>query len=130
MRQIPIAIIFIVLFNTLLPAQDSIESTIKRIYNESLTNGESYKMLDYLTNKIGGRLSGSPQAAAAVEWSRQVMEAYGFDKVYLQEVKVPHWIRGSKERATRMNTDIFEFSRLMLPVSALICFHLWLQFTK
>ena len=104
MRQIPLAIIFIILFNTLLFAQDNIESTIKRIYNESLTNGESYKMLDYLTNKIGGRLSGSPQAAAAVEWSRQVMEAYGFDKVYLQEVKVPHWIRGSKEKASIVNS--------------------------
>ena len=27
------------------------------------------------------------------------MESYGFDKVYLQEVMVPHWVRGAKETA-------------------------------
>jgi Iap family predicted aminopeptidase len=27
------------------------------------------------------------------------MESYGFDKVYLQEIKVPHWERGTKESA-------------------------------
>jgi carboxypeptidase Q len=26
------------------------------------------------------------------------MEGYGFDKVYLQEVMVPHWVRGAKEQ--------------------------------
>ena len=72
------------------------EEMIKKIYDEALTNGEGYEHLRYLTKQIGGRLAGSPQAAAAVEWSKQVMEDYGFD-VTLQEVMVPHWIRGEKE---------------------------------
>ncbi|TXK52130.1 M20/M25/M40 family metallo-hydrolase [Pontibacter qinzhouensis] len=76
-------------------AADSI--TIRKIYDNALTSYESYDNLRYLTKKIGNRLSGSPQAAAAVEWSRQVMDKMGLDRVYLQEVMVPHWVRGEKE---------------------------------
>jgi len=34
-----------------------------------------------------------------VSWSKGVMESYGFDTVYLQEVMVPHWERGKVEEA-------------------------------
>ncbi|MCP2042031.1 hypothetical protein L1278_000054 [Pontibacter sp. HSC-36F09] len=72
-------------------------TVIRKFYDDALTSYESYENLRYLTKNIGARLSGSPQAAAAVEWSRQVMEKMGLDRVYLQEVLVPHWVRGDKE---------------------------------
>ncbi|GAA4304609.1 M20/M25/M40 family metallo-hydrolase [Nibribacter koreensis] len=84
--------------------QDSLH--IRKIYDEALTNGKSYEQLRYLTTRIGGRLSGSPQAAAAVEWARQEMEKMGLDRVYLQEVMVPHWQRGEKEEAYIVNSKI------------------------
>ena len=77
---------------------------IRKIFDEALERGESYEMLRYLTKEIGGRLSGSPQAAAAVEWSRQKMMAYGFDTVYLQPVMVPHWVRGDLEIGRIVNS--------------------------
>lgn len=77
---------------------------IKNIYDEILVNGEAYEKLRYLCKNIGGRVSGSPQAAAAVEWGRQLMESYGFDTVFLQEVMVPHWVRGEKEKAHIVNS--------------------------
>ncbi|MEQ9169347.1 MAG: M20/M25/M40 family metallo-hydrolase [Fulvivirga sp.] len=86
-------------------AQSEDEKMIKSIFDKTLTEGQAYDNLDYLTSKIGARLSGSPQAAAAVEWSKQVMESYGFDKVYLQEVMVPHWVRGEREKARITNSD-------------------------
>lgn len=67
-------------------AQNDDEKMIRKIFDEALEKGDSYEMLHYLTKKIGGRLSGSPQAAAAVEWSRQQMLSYGFDNVYLQHI--------------------------------------------
>ncbi len=70
---------------------------IRKIYDEALSHGAGYTWLRYLSEEIGGRLSGSPQAAAAVEWSRQVMDSLGLDSVYLQQVMVPHWMRGKKE---------------------------------
>ncbi|MFD3002325.1 M20/M25/M40 family metallo-hydrolase [Pontibacter toksunensis] len=80
--------------------------TIKKIYNEALSSTESYENLRYLTKKIGARLSGSPQAAAAVEWSRQVMENMNLDTVYLQEVMVPYWVRGDKEVGRVYNSKL------------------------
>ncbi len=85
-------------------AQSSDELTIRKIYDKALSEGESYAMLDYLCNKVGSRLSGSPGAAAAVEWSRHVMEEYGFDSVWLQPVMVPHWVRGQKEVGRIVNS--------------------------
>ena len=85
-------------------AQSDDETTIRQIYNKALAEGKSYAMLDYLSNKIGPRLSGSPGAAAGVEWSRHVMEDVGFDSVWLQPVMVPHWVRGQKEIGRIVNT--------------------------
>jgi len=71
---------------------------LRKIFDEALLRGESYDNLSYLTGTIGPRLSGSPQAQQAVEWGKATMEKAGFDRVYLQEVMVPHWVRGGKER--------------------------------
>ena len=78
------------------PKTDSLN--IRRIFDEALLRGQCYENLRYLTGTIGGRLSGSPQARLAVEWGQRTMEKAGFDKVYLQEVMVPYWVRGAKER--------------------------------
>lgn len=79
---------------------------IRKLYSEALTSTESYEHLRYLTKQIGARLSGSPQAAAAVEWSRQLMEKMDLDTVYLQEVMVPHWVRGDKEVGRVLNSKL------------------------
>lgn len=80
------------------------EAAIRQIYNKALSEGKTYSLLDNLCNKIGPRLSGSPGAAAAVEWSRHVMEDFGFDSVWLQPVMVPHWVRGQKEIGRVVNS--------------------------
>lgn len=96
-------------------AQTTDENTIKLIFDTALGKGESYKMLEHLTGRIGPRLSGSPGAAAAVEWSRHVMQEYEFDSVWLQPVMVPHWVRGQKEEGRIIN------SKKMGTVSVNIC---------
>ncbi len=72
---------------------------IKRIYNTALTQGSCYTWLDYLCHQVGPRLSGSPQAAAAVEYTRQMLDTLGLDSVWLEPCMVPHWVRGEKEQA-------------------------------
>ena len=42
---------------------------IKRIHDAALAQPAAFGWLQYLTRRIGGRLSGSPQAAAAVEYT-------------------------------------------------------------
>src|SRR6478609_8580228 len=96
--------LFFCIVNATVFGQTSDESTVKLIFDNALRNGKSYEMLNHLTTKVGSRLSGSPGAAAAVEWSRHVMEEYGFDSVWLQPVMVPHWVRGQQEIGRVLNS--------------------------
>ncbi|HIC30611.1 MAG TPA: peptidase M28 family protein, partial [Flavobacteriaceae bacterium] len=75
------------------------QDVLKTIYTQSLTNGKSYQWLDHLSNKIGGRLSGSENAEKAVQYTKSELEKLGLDKVWLQPVMVPKWVRGDKEEA-------------------------------
>ena len=100
MNRIKTVFTILVLLNSYgAPAQTQDEQMIKAIFEDVLTRGECYQNLEYLSNQIGGRLSGSPGAAQAVKWTRELMRDYGFDTVYRQEVMVPHWVRGEKELA-------------------------------
>ncbi|HEY0175887.1 MAG TPA: M20/M25/M40 family metallo-hydrolase [Pedobacter sp.] len=94
-------------------AQDSL--TIRKIYDEALINGKAYENLHYLCKNIGPRLSGSDNAQKAVVWGKKLMESYAFDKVYLQEVMVPHWVRGTKETAFIIDGK----TRIPVPIAAL-----------
>ncbi|QZK90160.1 M28 family peptidase [Flavobacterium sp. CHNK8] len=78
-------------------AQSKEEQTLKDIYKSSLTNAKCYPWLDHLSNAIGSRLSGSAGAEKAVLYTKAQLETLGLDKVYLQEVMVPKWVRGEKE---------------------------------
>lgn len=101
-----ILFVFPILFSSSISLfAQSDEEVIKKIYDETLANGKSYELLDYLSNNIGGRLAGSPEAAAAVEFTKQAMEDLEFDTVFLQPVMVPHWVRGKAERAKILNSE-------------------------
>ena len=75
------------------------KNQIKQFYDLSLLEGHSYEWLDYLSNRIGSRLSGSLGAERAVAWTKSELDSFGLDRVYLQPVKVPKWVRGPKEFA-------------------------------
>ena len=103
----------IMLFSFFSVLSQNDEQMIKKIFDSSLSSGKSYELLDYLSNEIGGRLSGSLNAKRAVEWGKEELKNIGFDKVWLQEVMVPKWVRGPKEFAlietqpgTTFNVDV------------------------
>lgn len=80
-------------------SQTNDEKQIRAIYSSTLTEGKAYDWLNYLSNQIGGRLSGSIQAQQAVEYTKKQMDSLGLDKVWLQPVMVPKWVRGTPEFA-------------------------------
>ncbi len=80
-------------------AQQDDSLTIRRLSDEILTNGKAYDDLHTLTKTVGARLSGSSQMVKAEAWGMTALKAAGADKVYEQECKVPHWVRGEKEQA-------------------------------
>jgi hypothetical protein len=71
---------------------------IRRIADDILKNGKAYEDLRYICKKIGARLSGSANAAKAVEATAKMLREAGADTVYLQPCMVPHWVRGEKEQ--------------------------------
>ncbi len=92
---------FILLLFGFAQAQNSegIESQLKSIYSTALLNGQSYSWLEHLSVQIGGRLSGSLNAERAVDWGKEELDLLGLDRVWLQPVMVPKWIRGTFEYA-------------------------------
>jgi len=77
---------------------------IKNIYEESLTAHHTHQILQQLCQKFPRRLSGSKGLEDAVQWAKSLMEGYNFDNVFLQNVLVPHWVRGEKESAYFYNS--------------------------
>ncbi|MCB0585556.1 MAG: M28 family peptidase [Phaeodactylibacter sp.] len=77
---------------------------IRKIYDEALTRSRCYDWLNFLARRIGGRLAGSPQSAAAVEYTRRVLDSLELDSVWLQPCMVPYWVRGEKEQVRIVNS--------------------------
>ncbi|MCY1661652.1 M28 family peptidase [Chryseobacterium sp. SL1] len=74
--------------------EDSIQ--FAKISTEILNKGKAYNELRELTKNIGHRLSGSASYEKAVTWAEQKLRDAGADKVWLQEVMVPLWVRGKE----------------------------------
>src|SRR5690606_23621611 len=92
---------FVCLFSSVSISQNQVQDSImlKKLYTAALTDGKAYEWLDYLSNEIGGRLSGSIEAENAVKYTEAQLHELGLDKVWLQPVMVPKWTRGFKEYA-------------------------------
>ncbi len=104
MKKLPSLVVFLLFCISLVLAQRRMQAPTER-YSEQLTtelnqllraalaSDYAYKQTAYLCNNIGPRLSGSPQANAAVEYVATEMRKLGVD-VKLEKVTVPHWVRG------------------------------------
>lgn len=64
----------------------------------ALNDDYAYRQLAHLTENIGARPSGSPQARAAAEYVAGELRKLGLE-VRLQPVTVPHWVRGEEKAA-------------------------------
>jgi len=71
---------------------------IKKVQQAALGSDYAYRQLAHLSDNIGPRLSGSPQAQAAVEYVAAELRKLGLD-VKLEKVMVPHWVRGEETAA-------------------------------
>src|SRR5438270_4032967 len=71
---------------------------LKQLQQAALTSDYAYRQVAHLSNNIGPRLTGSAQAAKAVEYVAAEMKAIGCE-VQLEKVIVPHWVRGAESGA-------------------------------
>ena len=96
-------------------SQTNDEQMLQSIYKTALTDSRCYSWLDDLSNKVGQRLSGSEGAEKGVSYTKQQLEMLGLDRVFLQEVMVPKWVRGEKESAFIIDHK----NKISVPICAL-----------
>jgi carboxypeptidase Q len=71
---------------------------LKRLQQAALNSDYAYRQVAHLANNIGPRLSGSTQAARAVDYVSSELRAIGCE-VQREKVVVPHWVRGEETAA-------------------------------
>ena len=71
---------------------------LRQLQEAALASNYAYQQVAHLSNNIGPRLSGSPQAQKAVEYVAGELKALGLE-VQLEKVMVPHWVRGEESAA-------------------------------
>jgi len=85
-------------------AQDNVPERYREIAEKitktALRSNRSIEMLTDLVTTTGHRFSGTPGAEKGVEWTQRTMTTLGFDRVWLEPVMVPRWVRGPVEEVT------------------------------
>src|SRR5689334_10578652 len=65
-------------------SQRTTNDPIARIRNEGLNHSQVMQTLSYLTDVIGPRLTGSPSAKRANEWTRDTLTKWGLQNAHLE----------------------------------------------
>jgi carboxypeptidase Q len=71
-------------------------ANLARLRDAALASDYAWRQVAHLTENIGPRLAGSPQAEAAVSYVADELRRLGLE-VKLEEVTVPHWVRGEEK---------------------------------
>ncbi len=75
---------------------DDFREVSARIIGASLVSDVAYRRLEWLSDRIGYRFSGSESLERAIDWALSEMKRDELDKVRPEKVMVPHWVRGEE----------------------------------
>ena len=71
-------------------------ATDQQILREIRDHSEVMDNLEYLSDRMGARLTGTPQLKQANDWTVEMFQKYGLTNVHLEAYSIPHaWIRGT-----------------------------------
>ncbi len=92
MRKVGLALLLVVMLGAASSAQD-------RVIEEALSTASPLERnLQVLTDEIGGRITGTPQYAAAEQWAIKGFKEAGADSVTTEEFAIPQsWAEGATE---------------------------------
>src|ERR1051326_7427918 len=78
------------------PAQDGTMPALTAIAGQGMMSTEAYNDLEELSDYIGPRVTGSPEAGQAVQWGIQKMHAMGLENVRAEKWQISRgWTRVS-----------------------------------
>lgn len=72
---------------------DASVATAIALRDQALQDGTAWAVVESLTTEVGPRLAGSEADARAVRWAEAKFKALGYDKVWLEPVTFPRWVR-------------------------------------
>ncbi|MCI0403263.1 MAG: hypothetical protein L0212_07040, partial [Acidobacteria bacterium] len=78
--------------------EDPTAAATRQILTEIAEHSEQMENLEYLSDRIGARLTGSPALQRANEWTAQRFRDYGLESAHLESWKIAHswkrpWVR-------------------------------------
>jgi len=74
----------------------SLAATDQQILSEIRDHSEVMDNLEYLSDRIGARLTGTPQLKQANDWTVEMFQKYGLTNVHLEAYSIAHaWGRGT-----------------------------------
>jgi carboxypeptidase Q len=80
------------------PAEDGTLKPLSAIAGEGMMESHAYDYLEELSDDIGGRVTGTPPAAKAIEWGIAKMKAIGLQNVHAERFQMSRgWTRVSAE---------------------------------
>jgi hypothetical protein len=80
-------------------------SAVIAIAGNGMMNSHPYEYLEDLSDNIGGRVTGTPQAQQAIDWASKKMKAIGLENVHVEKWQILHgWKRVSA--AARLSSPI------------------------
>ena len=80
------------------PAQDGTMPALTSIAGHGMMGNHAYEDLEELSDYIGGRVTGSPQAEQAIAWGLAKMKSMGLENVHPEKWQLSRgWTRGSAD---------------------------------
>jgi carboxypeptidase Q len=77
------------------PADDAMTSRLEAVAGAGMIGGHTFNYLTQLSDEVGPRVTGSPEAARAVQWGVDTMKAMGLENVHAEHYQLwKGWTRG------------------------------------
>jgi carboxypeptidase Q len=91
---------------------------LEKIRDAAMSSDYAWKQVAHLSENIGPRISGSPEAQHAVEYVAAEMRRLGLE-VTLEKAMVPHWVRGEEQAFLTVFPDQTPGTRQKIVLTAL-----------
>ena len=80
------------------PEEDGTKPALTKIAGEGMMNSHAFQFLTELSDNIGARVTGTPQAQKAIDWGVAKMRAIGLENVHAEKWQLWRgWTRGTAD---------------------------------
>jgi carboxypeptidase Q len=80
------------------PEEDGTKPALVKIAGEGLMDSHAFEFLTELSDEVGGRVTGTPQAQKAIDWGLMKMNAIGLKNVHTEKWSMwKGWTRGTAQ---------------------------------